>query len=247
MFRAFMSAALLGAVALAPMPGSAANDDRVRPGLAFRTEGGGQCSFGFLLSGSDRQMYAATAGHCGNAEDTERLWPRGDGPEVSNDKDRPIGRFVYAVEDTPNNVDFGLIRLYKGVKGNPQMCGWGGPTRLLSEPRAELTELHQHGRGLVVGDVVPNRTGFAPSLPREPYTVVQGPFVPGDSGSAVTTADGAAVGMVAELVVNGAKPTAGVGVVRLEHAVAAASRRLGIRFALRTAPLLPTPAATAAC
>ena len=241
-----ISAALLTAASVAAVPGWAAPDERVRPGLGYRVDGG-LCSFGFLLAGSDGHSYAATAGHCALPADGEQVWLRGDGPVVSSDQGRPVGRFVYAVEDTPRNKDFALIRLNRGIRGNPQMCGWGGPTRLLTEPRSQISELHQHGQGIVLGDAVPNRTAVVSSLPREHYTIVQGPFAPGDSGSAMTTADGAALGIVAELVVDGAKPAAGAGIVRLEHALAEASRRLGIKLALRTAPRLAAPNPTSAC
>ena len=246
MFRVITSAVLLLAAVVSAVPGWAAGDDRVRPGLGYTVDGG-LCSFGFLLAGSDGHAYAATAGHCALAADGEQTWLRGDGPVVRSDQGHAVGRFVYAVEDTPRNKDFALIRLSKGIKGNPQMCGWGGPTRLLAEPRTQVTELHQHGQGIVLGEAVPNRTAVASTLPREPYTIVQGPFAPGDSGSAMTTADGAAVGIVAELVVDGAEPNAGAGIVRLEDAATDASRRLGVRLSLRTAPLLPAPSPTSAC
>lgn len=225
---------------------AAAPDDRVRPGLGYTSEGRG-CSFGFLLSGSDRRLYAATAGHCGMRDDGERVWLRGDGPVVINDQKRRVGSFVYALDDDLKDVDFGLIRLDKGVEGNPQMCAWGGPTRLLTEARPELTQLRQHGKGLVIGNVTPTRTAVARSLPREPYTIVQGPFTPGDSGSSIMTADGAAMGQIVSLTIHALTPTAGAGVVRLEHALRAATQKIGIRFTLRTAPLLPTPLPTASC
>lgn len=225
-------------------------DDRVRPGLGYSISDPrdsavfDECSFAFLLAGSDGRQYVATAGHCAFVDEEERIWRKGDGPPVSNDAGRPVGQFVYAIEDSPRRQDFGLIRLSNGVKGNPQMCGWGGPTRLLTEARSGLTELHQHGQGFGFEDVSPNRTAFARSLPREHYSVVQGPFMAGDSGSPVTTADGAAVGVLAELTVGG---ESGAGIVRLEDAIRAATTRLGVRFTLRTAPLLPAPVPTAPC
>lgn len=225
-------------------------DDRVSPGLGFSTPDSrsnaafDECSFAFLLSGSDGHQYAATAGHCAFVDEEERIWRNGEGAPVSNDAGRPVGQFVYAIEDSLRRQDFGLVRLSKGVKGNPQMCGWGGPTRLLTEARSGLTELHQHGQGFGFEDVSPNRTAFARSLPREHYSVVQGPFMAGDSGSPLTTADGAAVGVLAELTVGG---QSGAGIVRLENAMRAATSRLGVRFTLRTAPLLPAPLPTAPC
>lgn len=237
-----LSAMLLGT----QQAGSAVDVERVRPGLGYST-GSESCSFGFLLQGSDRKQYASTAGHCGGADEDELLWAPGKGPAVRNDQGRTVGHFVYAVDYDSRGVDFALIRLTSGIRGNPQMCGWGGPTRLLAEERNQPTQLRQHGQGFGLGKAVPNRTAVVKALPREPYTVVQGPFAPGDSGSAMITADGTAMGLVVELTVDQSVPTAGAGIVRLEHAMAAAAKRLRIGLTLRTAPLLPAPLPTAAC
>ena len=246
MRRSVLLVALSAVLLATQQAGSAASGERVRPGLGYSTDSG-SCSVGFLLLGSDRQQYASTAGHCGGAEEDELLWAAGQGPAVRNDRGRTVGHFVYAVEDSSRGVDFALIRLASGIRGNPQMCGWGGPTRLLAEERNQPTELHQHGQGLVLGDSIPSRTAVVKALPREPYTIVQGPFAPGDSGSAMITADGAAMGLVAELTVDGSVPAAGAGIVRLEHAMAAAAKRLRVGLKLRTAPLLPAPLPTTAC
>ncbi len=244
--RALLVAAFVAVASSGLTSVHAAPDQRVRPGLAF-TSASGQCSFGFLLKGSDGAHYASTVGHCAGVEEQERIWSRGAGPPVSNDDRRKVGHFVYAVEDSPRNVDFGLIKLDRGVLGNPQMCGWGGPTSLLTQPRAGAVELRHHGRGLLIGTALPSRRAIVQDLPREPYTYVLGAIAPGDSGSAMTTADGAALGNVAELAVNGRVAKAGYGIVRLEHALLAAERRLGVRFKLRTAALLPAPDPRAAC
>jgi hypothetical protein len=173
------NAVLLSLLAVAPVAavpaGASPSDDRVRPGLGYTSDLGG-CTFGFLLAGSDGRSYAATAGHCAVKDGVERVWLRGDGPVVTNDQARPVGHFVYAVKDNSARVDFALIRLNEGIKGNPQLCAWGGPTRLLTEPREGLTELRQHGQGILISEVAPTRTAVARSLPREPYTFVQGPF-----------------------------------------------------------------------
>lgn len=242
-------ALLAAAVVLATAGGTAGaaeSDDRVRPGLGYTGPLDG-CSFSFLLNGSDGRSYVATAGHCGVRSGEEKLWLRDDGPVVKNDEDRDVGRFVYAVKDNAKFIDFGLIRLARGIKGNPQMCAWGGPTRLLTEARPGLTELRHHGQGLVMRDVAPTRTAVARSLPHEPYTFVHGAASLGDSGSSVITADGAAMGQIVQIGVAPLAPDGGVGVVRLEHALRAATQRTGIRFTLRTAPLLPTPLPTASC
>lgn len=244
--RVVMLALLAISATAAGTAGAAEPDDRVRPGLGYSSPTS-SCSFGFLLSGSDGRLYATTAGHCALRDDEERVWLQGDGPVVKTDQKRSVGRFVYAIEDQPTFVDFALIRLDKGIKGNPQMCGWGGPTRLLTEARPELTHLRQHGQGDVISEVAPTRSAVVRSLPHEPYTVVQGPFVTGDSGSPVMTADGAAMGLMVELIVSALTADAGAGIVRLEHALQAATQKLGIRFTLRTAPLLPDPLPTASC
>jgi hypothetical protein len=61
------------------------------------------------------------------------------------------------------------------------------------------------------------------------------------------TADGAAVGQIVQIAADVLAPDGGAGVVRLEYALQAATRKIGIRFTLRTAPLLAAPLPTVTC
>ena len=58
----------------------------------------GDCTLGFLFTGSDRRRYAATAGHCGAANGVEMSWgPTAKGPAVSDANGRLVGRFAYVI------------------------------------------------------------------------------------------------------------------------------------------------------
>jgi hypothetical protein len=247
----------VAALALTASPGSAAGPTAplVRPGLTY-TVGSSGCSFAFLFRGSDGRDYAATAAHCVLEADGRQLW-RGDaGPSVLTPDGRAIGRFAYArlqaaarpVED----VDFAFIRLDRGLFGNPQMCAWGGPTAMLTTEVSGRTELHHNGGGQVVSDVAPTRTAVTDRLPRTPRVHALGAVAFGDSGSGTTTADGTAVGINVTVEPYLQGDAAGtfvysMGLQRLDLAVAEASKVLGVRLSLRTAPLAPTPLPTQRC
>ena len=238
-------------------PGSAAGPTAplVRPGLTYTTGDSG-CSFAFLFRGSDGRDYAATAAHCVLQEDGRRVWPDGTGPRVTTPDGRAVGGFAYARMETPGeavlDVDVAFIRLDRGLFGNPQMCGWGGPTALLTTEVRGRTELRHNGGGMVLGDAVPTRTAVTDRLLRQPRLHALGALSFGDSGSGTTTSDGTAVGINVTLepfVKGGGDGTFAytVGMQRLDLAVEEASRALGVRLSLRTAPLAPTPLPSQRC
>ncbi len=257
MRRLLLLPALVGVLAATALPSTAAGPTAplVRPGLTYSSPTAG-CSFAFLFRGSDGRDYAATAGHCALDEDGRQTWRGDTGPVVTTDGDgRAVGRFAYAhLEEggVDGSVDLGLIRLDAGLTGEPQMCAWGGPTRLLTEAVDGRTELRHHGGGLLLGDTVPTRRAVSDSLPKVPRLHALGAVSPGDSGSGTTTADGAAVGINVTI-----EPYLDTGVTtnvvslmgmqRLDLAVAEAEQALGVRLVLRTAPLLDEPLPTARC
>lgn len=227
------------ATSAAGQPGAVVND-RVRPGLGFTPVAmspsalhpRGICSFAFLFRGSDGREYASTAGHCaGIGPQDDALWRPGEGPEVMDDRGRSAGRFVYARRDEARGGDFGLVLLPRGTRGNPQMCRWGGPTRMLTEERDGVVYLRHYGQGLLFGTVAPDRRAVAHAgLAREVEIKVSAATAPADSGSALSTADGAAVGVLVNFGIRSAsRGLAGAGATRLDLAVAEASRVTGVR------------------
>lgn len=89
-------------------------------------------------------------------------------------------------------------------------------------------------------------------LPRTPRVHALGVVAFGDSNSGTTTADGAAVGINVTLEPYQQGDDAGtfvysMGLQRLDLAVVEASKALGVRLSLRTAPLAPPPLPTQRC
>ena len=208
----------------------------VRPGATLLS-GTEKCSFGFVFAGSDRRRYITTAGHCAFSPDPAaaktQVWKAGAGPVVKDAAGKAVGRFVYAVMD--GLKDFALIRLDPAVAVSPQMCHFGGPSKLTTEVHNRDVLVHHYGAGTGL-DYVPARTGDAFfGLYREDYVYFYGAASEGDSGSPVIDDDGAAVGMVTDLTT---PFTGNVGVNRLAGHIAAAGKALKIRLTLATAPTL---------
>lgn len=216
----------------------------VRPGGSLLTSKG-LCTFNFLFTGSDRNRYIGTAGHCflGDsplAEDVgEKTYKWTKGPWANDGQGKLIGYAVYAVLKEPK--DFALIRLLPSVKAYPSMCHFGGPTA--GAPTKTVPALlHYYGNGTAIGEVLPARTAVATNLSSPDHVYAQGVVVPGDSGGGVIDDTGRAVGVI---VTTGAHtsglaaPTddGAMGITRLQPQVARAAKLLRLRLTLRTAPL----------
>jgi hypothetical protein len=205
--------------------------DGVQPGGYHESKVGG-CTFNFLFKGSDGRKYMGTAGHCLVPHGKEKVWRPGKGlvtkGMVKGDLQR-VGESAYGVLD--NLRDFGLIRLDKGVPASASMCHFGGPDSGATDPSAG-TLLHHYGNGLVYGETIPARTSVtADVLGGEWYVYAAGAALFGDSGSAVITEDGHAVGALVHL------SPFGVGISRLAPHLERAEKALGIRLTLQMAPL----------
>jgi hypothetical protein len=173
-------------VGTGPCPGA-------RPGALIRTDEGG-CTMNFIFRDDNGHDYAGTAGHCTLSAQGEAVWNKGVGPLVEGGDGKPIGRFVYAVLQGPH--DFGLIRLFRHVESNPEMCHFGGPTGIDSSTRSDPFVVQFFGNGSVIGNLgvvnqttLPARSAVAPEMNDRNEVVAAGVSVGGDSGAPVTDRD----------------------------------------------------------
>lgn len=220
----------------------------VRPGAVVRSDAG-QCTFNFLFDASDGRRYIGTAGHCileqsdAGGDVGERSWPAGTGPEARNAAGDRIGEFAYAILQDPK--DFALIRLDDAVSARAGMCHFGGPTGVNNDHPGTTNpvDLNYFGEGAGVSLVVPARSAVAPGMPDPDHVYAEGVAVPGDSGSAVTSGDGRAVGVLVTVGIHtGSIGTSGldagtIGITRLSPQLRRAEQVLGVDFELREAAL----------
>lgn len=235
----------------APCPG-------VRPGALVESDAG-YCTMNYLFQGSDGFRYIGTAGHCiiesssTGGDFADRKWAPGAGPEARDGDGNRIGEFAFASLNDSQESDFALIRIDPGVAANPQMCHFGGPTRLNdSNPRlSDPTVLNHFGNGLLIGNLIvvnqttlPARSAVAAGMPDDRHVYAEGVVVPGDSGSAIDSADGGAIGVIVTTGLHSSSVgTSGIdagtmGIVRLRPMVERAQSFTGTTYTLQTAPLL---------
>jgi hypothetical protein len=243
---AAVAALLLAAGVSAP---ASAGGAQPHPGDEISVEGGGgSCTLGFLLKGSDGRRYMSTAGHCllGVEQSPPRTWRPGAGPPVTT-ADGQIGRVVFAEhqpsQETADSYDFALIRLDDGVRPSPEIRLLGAPTGLNDERGSSPVALRTHGHS-VFGAVAPERELQAPNTRHQDHVYAHGPVFTGDSGAPVVDAEGRAVGTV--LGAGLGQVGVGTGGVSLTHdgapniigrlapVVQHASRALGLRLTLVT-------------
>jgi hypothetical protein len=240
---------LIPVVHTATPVGAAESCPGVRPGGIINSDVG-QCTMNFLFQGSDGNRYIGVAGHCALAAPAvggqagEHTWAAGTGPVATDADGNRIGEWAYAILQDPK--DFSLVRLDAGVASNPQMCHFGGPTGINSDTPGvdNPTTLEIFGNGVGIGIVLPARSMVALGMPDPDHVYAQGLVLPGDSGSAVISADGRAVGVAVTTGVHTASfGTSGidageVGITRLAPQVARATTVTGVAYTLLTAPLL---------
>jgi hypothetical protein len=219
-----------------------------RPGAIVQSDVG-QCTLNFLFGGSDGRRYIGTAGHCILGESPiggdvgERSWAPGTGPEARDAAGNRIGEFAYAILQDPK--DFALIRLDAPVPAAAGMCHFGGPTGI-NDDRPGLAQpvtLNYFGDGVAVGTLLPARSALALGMPDPDHVFAQGVAVPGDSGSAVISSDGRAVGVLVTVGVHSDSiGTTGldagdVGITRLSPQLERAQQQLAVGLTLQQAPL----------
>ena len=169
------------------------------------------------------------------------MWPVNDGSPVRDSENKRVGEFAYAVREGPmSGADFALVRLRSGVKADPAMCHFGGPTGTNDDITSDPVVLHWFGHGGIVGwepttdtNTVPARSAVASEgLPDPDFARATGPAFFGDSGSGVISDDGRAVGVATTLQFG--RHT--MGITRLTPQLERAEEMLGIRLKLQTAP-----------
>jgi hypothetical protein len=202
----------------------------VRPGAGFSAAGAG-CSLNFVFTDEAGNEYIGTAGHCYVPGGSDVTWAPGAGPFARQDGST-FGHAVFAV--LKPGYDFALIRLADGVIADPSMCHFGGPTSLYDAFDSTPLVLHQYGRGIVLGDTVPGRSGFTVTGGNDNMITAYLPVTFGDSGSGVIDSDGRAMGVAVAISANPLGPTV---ISRLDVGLALAEQRLGIDLTLVTAPL----------
>jgi len=233
--------------AVSPLP-----CDGVRPGGAIKIPKGDEsslCTLNFMYIGMDpkggKHVYMGTAGHCLLAESNidkdrgEHRWAPGKGPVVTDVNDKRIGEFAYAIMQ--GKKDFALVRIDYGVRVNPQMCWFGGPTGINNDRTRASTNVHHYGHGLAIGDVLPARTSVAYGIPDPDEVDALGVVIPGDSGGPSITSDGRALGVVITIGVTfRADPLGGgtVGISRIQPQLNRAALVLKQRITIVKAPLI---------
>lgn len=163
----------------------------IRPGALLS----GICTASFVFEDSVGDTYLGTAGHC---------FPNG--ATVSIPGVGAIGTVVYSINGGVG-ADFALIKINASKLSlvSPEMCNWAGPTGtfngvgFLGEPTVQTG--HGSGVGIPTILVVPPprpKTGVGLSWGATSFTWV-GSSIPGDSGSAIRTEVGDALGTVTHL------------------------------------------------
>lgn len=216
----------------------------VRPGGELRSDVG-QCTLNFLFTTPEGERYIGTAGHCilgeGPVGDSagEKTWPKGQGPAATKPDGKRFGEFAYAVLQDPK--DFALIRLDPGVEASPEMCNYGGPTGINDDISGDPTVLQYWGNGVGIGTALPARSAVAMGLPDANHVYAAGVALPGDSGSAVISEDGRAVGVLVTVGIhgfgideNGGIDFGTVGITRIVPQMKRAAEALGIQLSMVT-------------
>lgn len=234
--RLLPSTAVLVALAL-PAGASAAwadpDEATIRPGSQTVTEGSGQCTSNFVFENGD-DVLIGQAAHCagtGEATHTDgcdaTTLPLGTKVDVEGAEHR--GELVYSSwvamqqrdETDPDACaanDFALVRLdpRDAAKANPSIPFWGGPTALGADDADAGQAVFSYGNSSL-------RLGLETLKPKAGLhlgrdlggwshgVVTLTPGVPGDSGSAVLSADGRAPGTLSTLSLLPVPGTNGVG------------------------------------
>jgi hypothetical protein len=254
-----------GAASAAGPTWAPAGQATVHPGVMTNTEGGGQCTSNFIFSNAT-DVFIGQAAHCaGTGAPTETSGctagtkPLGT-PVTIAGASKP-GKLVYSSwvtmaqrgEKDANTCGFNDLALVKIDpadlgKVNPSLPFFGGPTGISTSPTTIGDRVLTFGNSMLRGGVSALSPKEGISLGDDGggwshtcYTV--SPGIPGDSGSAVLTNDGKALGVLTSLAVAPLAGSNGVGDLSRELDYLNAHGGLGIvSLALGTEsfhPLVP--------
>jgi hypothetical protein len=234
----------------------------VHPGVMTNTEGGGQCTSNFIFSNAT-DVFIGQAAHCaGTGAPTETSGcaaatkPLGT-PVTIAGASKP-GKLVYSSwitmakrgEKDANTCafnDFALVKIDPAdvAKVNPSLPFFGGPTGISTSPTAVGDRILTFGNSML-------RAGVTALSPKEGISLgddgggwshtcyTASPGIPGDSGSAVLTGDGKALGVLTSLAVAPLAGSNGVGDLSRELTYLNANGGLGtVVLAMGTEPFHP--------
>jgi hypothetical protein len=212
----------------------------IRPG-AWLQIGLANCTASFVVRDPAGALYITTAGHCTSGPGQRASIKDGTLVGALNG----IREFGTVAANWPLGFDAALIRIdpaeYANV--NPTMTGWGGPTGMLTGTPSDPLVVRHYGWGWVTWYDFASRcrSGVADIASWDSntwwYVSVGGG---GDSGSAVMTADGLAMGILdwggfaIPTVVTGAFVSLEEGGVRLDKTLAAFKVTTGLDLTLVT-------------
>ena len=231
----------------------------IHPGVMTTTVGGGGCTANFIFYNAT-DVFIGQAAHCaGTGAPTETSGctstskPLGT-PVTIAGASKP-GTLVYSSwltmkqrgEKDQNTCDYNDLALVKinpadRDKVNPSLPFFGGPTGISTSPTIFGDEVLTYGNS-------PLRAGLSPLSPKEGFSLgdegagwshpcyTATPGVPGDSGSAVLTKDGKALGELSSLALAPLPASNGVGDMSRELSYLNAYGGLGtVTLALGTEP-----------
>jgi hypothetical protein len=257
---AFAVACVAPAAANAAPTWAPASNAPVHPGVMTFTEGA-QCTANFVFYDAS-DVYIGQAAHCsgtGTATETDGCdsgsLPVGTAVEV--DGASQPGTLVYnswltmqakgeTDPDTCAYNDFALVRLNPADAGkvNPSIPHWGGPNKV-GATTALRDKVYSYGNSSL-------RQGISQLSPKEGYSLGDDaggwthtvytltPGIPGDSGSAFLSKDGAALGVLSTVAIAPITGSNGVGDVAKELAYMKANSSFsGVELALGTEPFAP--------
>ncbi len=256
------SAALAGAGPASAEPTWApASGASVHPGVQTITAGG-QCTANFVFFDAANDVYLGQAAHCSSTSDNTSTngclaGTRPHGTPVEVDGASRPGTIVYsswvamqAAAEADTNAcrynDIALIKLDPADHGkvNPTVPKWGGPNAV-GATTALRDKVYSYGNSSLRG-------GVTQLSPKEGYSVGQEgggwthtiytltPGIPGDSGSAFLSKNGAALGTLSTVAIAPVTGSNGVGDLQREfNYMEANSAFSGVSLGLGTEPFAP--------
>ncbi|HEV8361389.1 MAG TPA: hypothetical protein VGR28_13145 [Candidatus Thermoplasmatota archaeon] len=166
----------------------------IRPG-AWLQLGPADCTASFVVRDASGALYITTASHCTHALG-ERVKYTSNALIAAQ---APPTEFGTVVARWPQGYDAALIKIDAAKYGDvsPRMIGWGGPTGLATSAPAADTQVLHYGWGwwTWMDHTTRCRIGVMDSFDSQTWWY-DGPVGNGDSGSAVMTEDGLALGVL---------------------------------------------------